>query len=48
MSHFWLMIELLLVVLQAPSVINEFHAPEAPELLVLSVAMGAKGGFFVE
>jgi hypothetical protein len=48
MSHYWLVIELLLVVPQAPSVINEFLAPKAPKLLMFSVAMGAEGRLFGE
>jgi flagellar biosynthesis protein FliQ len=48
MSHFRLVVELLLVLLQAVSVIDESPAPKAPKLLVLSIAMGTIGGLFVE
>jgi hypothetical protein len=43
MSHLWLVLELLLVFSQAPSVVYEVSAPEAPELLMLPVAVSAEG-----
>jgi hypothetical protein len=48
MSHYWLVVKFLFVILQAPSVINKFLAPKAPKLLVFTVAMGAEGGLFGE
>jgi hypothetical protein len=40
------MLELLLMLSQAVTVIDEALAPKAPELLMLPVAVGAEGRLF--